>query len=85
MMEKVSAPERRFEMFCAEHRLEVLAYRTRRMKTADAADACSETFLTVWRRIEDFHSARRSRLRPGVLLYLESGGRRCDLGHLGAE
>ncbi|MGQ0850032.1 MAG: RNA polymerase sigma factor [Actinomycetota bacterium] len=60
----MSSPHRRFEMLYADHRLEVLAYCTRRMQAADAADACSETFLVAWRRIEDIPSP------PGTLPYL---------------
>lgn len=63
MMEKVTSPQERFEGLYAEHRLDVLAYCTRRMN-ADAADACSETFLVAWRRIEDIPSP------PGTLPYL---------------
>ena len=55
-MEKViTAGERGkiFESLYSRHRLEVLAYCARRIGPSDAADACSETFLVAWRRIED--------------------------------
>lgn len=42
-----------FESIYKEHRLPVLAYCTRRMRSADAADACAETFLVAWQRIDD--------------------------------
>lgn len=42
-----------FESIYREHRLPVLAYCMRRTSSADADDACSETFLVAWRRIED--------------------------------
>lgn len=55
MMEQ--APTRnqraRFEAIYDEHRMRVLAYCGRRTNTADAADACAETFLVAWRRIDD--------------------------------
>jgi RNA polymerase sigma factor (sigma-70 family) len=43
----------RFESIWREHRHEVLAYCLRRASSADAEDACGETFLVVWRRIDD--------------------------------
>lgn len=43
----------RFESIYKEHRLPVLAYCMRRTQSGDAADACSETFLVAWRRIDD--------------------------------
>jgi len=43
----------RFESIYKEHRLPVLAYCMRRTQPGDAADACSETFLVAWRRIDD--------------------------------
>jgi RNA polymerase sigma-70 factor (ECF subfamily) len=50
----VSAERQRvFESLYAKHRLEVLAYCTRRIGAAEAPDACSETFLVAWRRIDD--------------------------------
>lgn len=54
MMGTVScAEQRRFESLYDAHRLQVLAYCTRRVSAPDAADACSETFLVAWRRLED--------------------------------
>ena len=48
-----SAEQQRFEDLYEKHRLEVLAYCTRRLGRIDAADACSETFLVAWRRLDD--------------------------------
>jgi RNA polymerase sigma-70 factor, ECF subfamily len=45
--------QRRFESLYDAHRLNVLAYCTRRVSAADASDACSETFLVAWRRLDD--------------------------------
>jgi RNA polymerase sigma factor (sigma-70 family) len=42
-----------FESVYKEHRLRVLAYCMRRTRSADAADACAETFLVAWRRIDE--------------------------------
>lgn len=42
-----------FEDFYARYRTQILGYCTRRLSPADAADACSETFLTAWRRRDD--------------------------------
>lgn len=42
-----------FEQLYEEYRLQVLAYCTRRVRPGEAADACSETFLIAWRRLED--------------------------------
>ncbi len=41
-----------FESIYQEHRNQVLAYCMRRTRSADAADACAETFLVVWQRID---------------------------------
>ena len=49
-----------FQMLYDAHRLEVLAYCTRRVSTGEAADACSETFLVAWRRIDDVPPAPRT-------------------------
>jgi RNA polymerase sigma-70 factor (ECF subfamily) len=46
------------------HRLPVLAYCVRRTNRADAADACSETFLVAWRRLDDVPD------EPATLPYL---------------
>jgi RNA polymerase sigma-70 factor (ECF subfamily) len=43
----------RFEAIWRQHRRQVLAYCLRRASSADAEDACAETFLVVWRRIDD--------------------------------
>src|SRR5262245_51277210 len=43
----------RFESLYDEYRRPVLAYCLRRTSSSEAADACSETFLVVWRRLED--------------------------------
>jgi len=43
----------RFESLYDAHRLHVLAYCARRVSAADASDACAETFLVAWRRIDD--------------------------------
>jgi RNA polymerase sigma-70 factor (ECF subfamily) len=48
-----SLRQRRFEDLYETHKLEVLAYCTRRLGRIDAADACSETFLVAWRLLED--------------------------------
>jgi RNA polymerase sigma factor (sigma-70 family) len=48
-----SDDQRRFETLYDAHRLEVLGYCARRVRAGDAADACSETFLVAWRRIND--------------------------------
>lgn len=53
MRDPGAVPERVFEDFYARYRLHVLAYCTRRLRGADAADACSEIFLTAWRRRDD--------------------------------
>jgi len=54
-MNTASAEERRayFESIYDEHRRQVLAYCSRRTSSTEAADACSETFLVVWRRLEE--------------------------------
>ncbi len=55
---------RRFGCLYEEHQLHVLAYCVRRTNPADAADACSETFLVAWRRLDDVPA------EPGTLPYL---------------
>jgi RNA polymerase sigma-70 factor (ECF subfamily) len=52
MMGKVS-PNSLFEALYREHCKPVLAYCMRRTRAADAADACAETFLVAWRRLDD--------------------------------
>jgi RNA polymerase sigma factor (sigma-70 family) len=55
MMQQVPSGNTRaeFESVYGEHRLRVLAYCMRRTNSADAADACAETFLVAWRRADD--------------------------------
>ena len=43
----------RFETIWYEHRPQVLAYCLRRASGTDAEDACAETFLVVWRRLDE--------------------------------
>ncbi len=43
----------RFETIWDEHRLQVLAYCLRRAPGSDGEDACAETFLVVWRRLDE--------------------------------
>ena len=45
--------QRRFACLYEAHRLHVLAYCVRRTSRADAADACSETFLAAWRSLDE--------------------------------
>jgi RNA polymerase sigma-70 factor (ECF subfamily) len=55
MMAEVTTSEQRarFEALYEAHRPAVLAYCLRRTSSSDAADACAETFLVAWRRIDD--------------------------------
>jgi RNA polymerase sigma factor (sigma-70 family) len=53
-----------FESIYNAHCTAVLAYCLRRTTSADADDACAETFLVVWRRLEDIPPA------PKTLPYL---------------
>lgn len=55
---------RGFACLYEAHRLHVLAYCVRRTNRADAADACSETFLVAWRRLDDLPA------EPDTLPYL---------------
>jgi DNA-directed RNA polymerase specialized sigma24 family protein len=65
MMGKVSSErQRRFEAVYREHRLEVLAYCTRHLTQADAADTRAEAFLVAWRRFDQLP------LPPQTLPYL---------------
>jgi RNA polymerase sigma-70 factor (ECF subfamily) len=50
----------RFEAIWSEHRLQVMAYCLRRAPSADAEDACAETFLVVWRRISEIPPAPKT-------------------------
>ena len=47
-----SDAQRRFETLYDAHRLEVLADCARRVRAAQAGDACAETFLVAWRRMD---------------------------------
>jgi RNA polymerase sigma factor (sigma-70 family) len=61
-----------------EHRLPVLAYCMRRAKSVDAADACAETFLVAWRRLDDIPPP------PATLPYLYGIASRVLSNHLRA-
>ena len=50
----------RFETIWREHRHQVLAYCLRRAASADAEDACADTFLVVWRRIDEIPPAPKT-------------------------
>ena len=52
----------RFEAIWREHRHKIMAYCLRRASSADADDACAETFLVVWRRIDEIPSAPKTLL-----------------------
>ena len=52
----------RFEAIWREHRHQIMAYCLRRASSADADDACAETFLVVWRRIDEIPSAPKTLL-----------------------
>jgi RNA polymerase sigma-70 factor (ECF subfamily) len=52
----------RFEAIWSEHRLHVMAYCLRRASSADAEDACAETFLVVWRRLDQIPAAPKTLL-----------------------
>jgi RNA polymerase sigma factor (sigma-70 family) len=53
-MTKVSTTrQRQFEDLYEDYRLDVMAYCVRRLGSHDASDACSETFLVAWRRLDD--------------------------------
>ena len=55
-----AAQRSRFEAMWRDHRHHVLAYCLRRASSADAEDACAETFLVVWRRIDEIPLAPRT-------------------------
>ncbi|HET9203843.1 MAG TPA: sigma-70 family RNA polymerase sigma factor [Acidimicrobiia bacterium] len=59
-MTSQTADRSRFEAIWRQHRHQVLAYCLRRASTADAEDACAETFLVVWRRIDEIPSAPKT-------------------------
>ncbi|HEU4917833.1 MAG TPA: sigma-70 family RNA polymerase sigma factor [Acidimicrobiia bacterium] len=63
-MTSQAADRSRFEAIWREHRHQVLAYCLRRASSTDAEDACAETFLVVWRRIDEIPPA------PKALLWL---------------
>lgn len=46
-------PHERFDALYREHALAVLRYALRRTDASDAQDVLSDTFLVVWRRLED--------------------------------
>lgn len=70
-MTKVSTTrQRQFEDLYRQHRLDVLAYCTRRLGRVDAADACSAVFLAVWRKLDDIPQS------PETLPYLYGIARR---------
>jgi RNA polymerase sigma factor (sigma-70 family) len=55
--------QHRFEAVYAAHRGPILGYLLRRTDSADdAADVLAETFLTVWRRLEDVPAGPDARL-----------------------
>ena len=58
-----AARHRRFEAVYAEHRARVLGYVLRRAESADdAADVIGETFLVLWRRLDDAPAGTEIRL-----------------------
>lgn len=71
-----SLSQRRFNDLYEEHRLAVLAYCTRRLGRDDATDACSETFLVAWRRLDEVPPA------PETLPYLYGVASRVVSNHV---
>ncbi len=67
--------QRRFEELYERHLLEVFAYCVRRIGGSEAADACSETFLVAWRRLDDLPEP------PETLPYLYGIARRVISNH----
>lgn len=61
-MTSQTADRSQFETIWREHRHQVLAYCLRRASSADAEDACAETFLVVWRRIDEIPPAPKTLL-----------------------
>lgn len=58
MPEPDRTQERRFDELFGQHRSEIARYcRWRSRSAADAEDAVSEVFLTLWRRFEDVGDA----------------------------
>ena len=51
-MDSQAEQRSRFEDIWNDHRLQVLAYCLRRVPGPEGEDACAETFLVVWRRLE---------------------------------
>jgi len=64
LMDTTGSRRTKFEQLYEEYRLPVLAYCTRRVGPSDAPDACSETFLVAWRRLDDLPA------EPKTLPYL---------------
>jgi RNA polymerase sigma-70 factor (ECF subfamily) len=64
LMDTTGSRRSDFEQLYEEYRLPVLAYCTRRVRASDAPDACSETFLVAWRRLDDLPA------EPKTLPYL---------------
>lgn len=52
----------RFESIWNDHRLQVLAYCLRRAPGSTGEDACAETFLVVWRRLDEIPPPPRTLL-----------------------
>ena len=52
----------RFETIWNDHRLQVLAYCLRRTPGSNGEDACAETFLVVWRRLDEIPPPPRTLL-----------------------
>lgn len=53
MNRQVDQQRERFESLYDDRRLHVLGYCMRRAQPSDARDACSESFLVAWRRIDE--------------------------------
>ena len=77
-MGQVSTLDKRtqFESIYRQNRPAVLAYCLRRTEASEADDACSETFLVAWRRIDDLPPP------PGTLPYLYGIAGRVLSNHL---
>lgn len=61
-MDSQAERKSRFDAIWDEHRLQVLAYCLRRAPGADGEDACAETFLVVWRRLDEIPTQPRTLL-----------------------
>ena len=68
-MANVADRETRFRRVCEAHTAAVLAYALRRTSREDAADVVAETFLVLWRRLDDVDE-------PSVLPWLYAVARR---------